>query len=149
MSINSEPIRGKVASVLNDREVALNKGAIDGVNVGMVVKILFRTGADIRDPDSDELLGSVELEKTRVKVVSVQERISVASTFRTYKVNVGGTGVPFPTLSRVFEPPKWETRTETLRTDESIKEELREEESHVKTGDPFVQHIETMLVDES
>ncbi len=57
----------------------------------MIFKILSRKGSEIRDPDTQELLGSVELEKTSVKVTAVQDRVSVAATFRTRRVNaVGG-----------------------------------------------------------
>ncbi len=135
-----EPIRGKVARVLSDREVALNKGAADGVQIGMVFKILSSPGASITDPDTGEFIGSVELEKTSVKVTSVQERICVASTFRTRKVNVGGTGKRMPTID-LFEPPKWETRVESFKTDEPTVQDAGRENDMVKTGDPVVQDI--------
>ena len=136
-----EPIRGKIASVLNSREVALNKGLVDGVEVGMIFKILSPSGSAITDPDTGELLGSVELEKTSVKVILVQDRVSVASTYRTHKINVGGSG-SLLFASRLFEPPKWETHFETLKTEEATREELDEEDTYVKTGDPVVQHLE-------
>ena len=116
MSSHVGPIRGKVARVLNSREVALNNGASDGVEVGMVFNILNSKGSEIRDPDTGEVLGAVELPKTKVKVTMVQDRVSVASTFRTRRVNVGGSGLGF---RRMFEPPKWETHTETFNIDES------------------------------
>ena len=139
MTSVNEPIRGKVARVLSAREVALNKGSIDGVEIGMVFKILSPTGSPIQDPDTGELIGSVEMEKTSVKVTSVQERFSVASTFRTYRVNVGGTGLGF---SRLFEPPKWETQVESFETDETTEEGLAPEDALVKTGDPVIQDLE-------
>lgn len=36
-------------------------------------------------------------------------------------------------------PPKWVTKYETLKTDEKIWEDLNEEESYVKIGDPVCQ----------
>ena len=146
MSSMVEPIRGKVARVLSIREVALNKGSVDGVRIGMVFKILSSKGSEITDPDTGEVIGSVELEKTSVRVMSVQDRVSVASTFRTHRVNVGGSGIG---LHSIFEPPKWETRVETLKTEENAREELPEEESFVKTGDPVVQVIEVNELDNS
>ena len=145
MTTAIKPIRGKVARVLNNKKVALNRGVNDGVRVGMVFSILSPYGSDIRDPDTGETLGAVEMSKATVKVTDVQERLSVASTFRTKRVNVGGeidirplSGV----LERMFEPPKWETRQETLRTDENAEADLSEEDRRVKTGDPVVQIIE-------
>ena len=144
MTNQPEPIRGKVARVLNAREVALNRGSNDGVEVGMIFNILSSAGSEIRDPDTGELLGSVELPKATVKVTMVQNRVSVASTFRTRKVNVGGSGLG---IAGMFEPPKWETRTETLKTDEAIREELDESETYVKSGDSVVQFIEVVPLD--
>ena len=134
-----EPIHGKVARVLTTREVALNRGSTDGVRSGMVFKILTPKGSEIEDPDTGEVIGTVELEKARVRVTSVQDRVSVASTFRTHRVNVGGSGLA---LSRMFTPPKWETRIETLIADENATEDLPEEESFVRTGDPVVQVLD-------
>ncbi len=141
MTNPSKPIRGKVARVLNSREVALNKGLVDGIEIGMIFKILSHKGSEIIDPDTNELLGSVESEKSRVKITVVQDRVSVASTYRTRKINVGGSGPRFLT-PRLFEPPKWETRVETLKTDEAPREELEEEDSYVQVGDPAVQYLE-------
>ena len=78
----------------------------------------------------------------RVKVTKVQERLSVASTYKTYEVNVGGSGggLSFG-LSNLLLPPQYVTRQETLKTSEKTWEDLDEKESYVKTGDPVVQII--------
>ena len=144
MNSQTEPIRGRVARVLNSREIAINKGSNDGVHIGMIFKILSTKGSEIEDPDTGEMLGSVELVKTSVKVTDVQERIAVASTYRSHRVNVGGRGLFY---SRMFEPPKWETRYETLKIDEAAIEELDEEDAIVHTGDPVVQDLEIVPVD--
>ena len=123
LSAKIEPIRGKVARILNSREVAINRGANHGVEVDMVFNILSTSGSDIKDPDTGEVLGSYERTKVKVKVREVQERISIASTYIKYKTNVGGVG--------------------TLGTEEAMLGELSEEESFVKTGDPVVQVTET------
>ena len=141
MSSPVQPIRGKVARVLNTRQVAINKGKHDGVEVGMIFKVLSTKGTEITDPDTGEALGSVDLVKTSVKITIVQERVAVASTYRTRRVNVGGNS-PMSWSSKLFEPPKWERHVETLRVDESIWEELDEVEAFVQTGDPVVQDLE-------
>ena len=139
MNSAAQPIRGKVARVLNSREVAINKGSDAGVKVGMIFKILSTKGSEIEDPDTGEPLGSVDLIKTSVKVTVMQERIAVASTYRSRRVNVGGHGLSF---SGIFEPPKWETHIETLRIDEAAIQDLAEEDAIVHTGDPVVQDLE-------
>ena len=139
MNSAAQPIRGKVARVLNSREIAINKGSDDGVEIGMIFKILSTKGSEIKDPDTGKPLGSVDLVKTSVKVTVVQERIAVASTYRSHRVNVGGRGLAIVGL---FDPPKWETRFETLRIDEAAIEDLDEEDAIVHTGDSVVQDLE-------
>ena len=144
MNSAAQPIRGKVARVLNSREVAINKGSDDGVKIGMIFKILSTKGSEIEDPDTGEPLGSVDLVKTSVKVTMVHERIAVASTYRSHRVNVGGHGFGF---GGMFEPPKWETRFETLRIDDAAIKDLDEEDAIVHTGDPVVQDFEIVPAD--
>ena len=141
MTVQIRQIRGKVAQIINSREVALNVGSDHGVELNMLFDILTQKGFDIRDPDTDEILGSLERPKARVKVVMVRPKLCVASTYKTRRVNVGGVGIGFG-RSGLFEPPKWETRTETLKTDGNTLEELPEEESYVSAGDPVVQVFE-------
>ena len=45
----------------------------------------------------------------------------------------------FGMLSKALLPPNWETKYETLKTDEKTWEDLDERESFVKVGDPVVQ----------
>ncbi len=132
-------IRGKVARVLNSREVALNVGLNNGVEVGMCFDILDAKGEDIKDPDTGKSLGCLDRPKVRVRVTKAQEKLSVASTSKTRRVNVGGLGPDLPSFSRVLMPPEWVTEYETLKTEEKTWEDLDEEESYVKVGDPVVQ----------
>ena len=134
----TELIRGKVARILNSREMVINIGSRNGVVVGMRFDVMDTKGERVRDPDTRELLGSVERSKVRVEISKVQERLSVASTYRTEKVNVGGTGLG-SSLGDIFMPAKWETRYETLKTNEQTWEDLDERDSFVKIGDPVVQ----------
>ena len=105
--MSDKPIRGKVARNLNSRELAINVGSADGVEVGMYFDILDPKGEDVKDPDSGEVLGSLDRPKVRVKVTKVQERLSVASTYKTYEVNVGGSGGALSFgLSNLLLPPQ-------------------------------------------
>lgn len=144
----NELIRSKVARVLNSREVAIAAGSSQGVEIGMYFDVLDPKGENILDPDSGEILGSIDRPKVRVKVTQVQERLSVASTFKKEKINVGGTARDLASigsiglLSRSLMPPKYITKYQTLKTDEKTWEDLDEAESYVKTGDPVVQVVE-------
>jgi len=57
--MSDKPIRGKVARILNSRELAINVGSADGVDVGMYFDVLDPKGEDVKDPDSGEVLGSL------------------------------------------------------------------------------------------
>lgn len=140
-----ERIRARVAEVLTERELVLNKGSEDGVAIGMRFAILNRKGADIIDPDTGKSMGPVELEKTIVKVVRLQDHLAIARTFRTYKQ--GGSGFY---ISGLLGSPS-RTVPETLRTSErTYSEELDEKESYVKRGDDAVQVIgEEFLTEDS
>lgn len=126
-------IEGRVARIMTERELVINRGADHGVEVGTRFAILNPNGLEIKDPETGEDLGSVEVAKTIVKVVSVQDRLCVATTFRTTKTAGGALW-----MAGLANPPV--ERTETLRTDQTnAYEELSEEESRVKTGDPAVE----------
>ena len=138
----TEPIRGKVARILTSRDMVINVGSSSGVAVGMRFEVMDTKGQDVQDPDTGELLGSIERPKVRVQVSKVQERLSVASTYKTFTVNVGGTGVG-ASLSHMFMPPKRVTKYESLKTEEKTWEDLDEKDSYVKIGDPVVQVLES------
>lgn len=140
-------IRAKVARILNSREIAITAGTQQGVVVGMYFDVMDVKGEDITDPDTGEVLGSIERPKVRVQVTQTQEKISVASTFKKQNVNVGGSfgfmedvGV----ISKALMPPKYVVKYETLKTAEKTWEDLNESQSYVKSGDPVVQVIEEL-----
>ena len=140
-------IRGKVARILNSREIAINVGWDDGVSPGMCFDVMDQNSEDVRDPDTQEVLGSIQRPKIRVKITMVQKKLSLASTYKTRRVNVGGS-IDLTGLSRALMPPKWITTYETLKTEETTWEDLEEQKSFVKTGDPVVQVVETGVEDE-
>jgi hypothetical protein len=143
----TDPIRGQVARVLNTRELAINRGFEDGVEEGMKFAVLDTTAEGIRDPETDELLGSVYRAKVRVQIVVVKERLAIARTYSKRQVNVGGTGIGL--FGDALRPPKWETRYETLKAEDAAWEQLSEDRSIVKTGDPVEQLVKQEDVDEA
>lgn len=141
--VNSRaPIRGRVAKILNKRELVINRGSNDGVVLGMKFAVLDAKGENITDPETGDVLGSVDRPKVEVEVVRVQERLSLARTFKGRRVNIGGTGFG-PAVSDVFSPPRYVTQYETLRTNESTLEDLDDSQSIIKTGDPLEQILDS------
>jgi len=105
---------------------------------------------DITDPDTEEVLGSIERPKVRVKVTQVKKKLSIASTYKYERFNVGGQGLgDTGIISRALMPPKYVVKHETLKTDEKTWEDLDESESYVKTGDPVMQTTEDIDAESS
>ena len=132
-------IRGQVAKVLTTRELVINRGYADGVDVGMRFAVLDPRADNIKDPETGDVLGSVSRPKVNVEVTRVEERLSLAATYRKRRVNVGGQGAGLTTLGKLFEPPLYVDEFDTFKASEQSWEELDESESIVKVGDPVVQ----------
>jgi hypothetical protein len=137
-------IEGHVAQVLDSRTLVINRGTEHGVFVGMIFEVLDTTGLDIRDPETNETIGSVLRPKVRVKVIDVQAKLAVATTFHSRRRNVGGSGgAAAHVLAQITAPPRWIQETESFKTDDAAWEQIDEAESYVKAGDPVRQAIET------
>lgn len=143
-------IEGKVAQVISERDLAINRGSEDGVHAGMRFKILGPEPAEVRDPDTDEVLGMVEIAKVEVEAVTVFEKFTVCRTFKTVTVPgrpaQPGLSSAYSGLSRsIFGEPGAPARTryQTLRSDEDfVIDELDPNGSFVKRGDRAVQSVE-------
>lgn len=132
MSESHGLVRAKVARVLNATDLALNRGSNDGVEVGARFAILDRRGHDILDPDTKEVLDSVQIAKTVVKVVSVTPRLAVARTFRTKRTGLS-------VMAGLDFGPR--DRTETLRSDSHrLQQELDPKDSYIKEGDEAIEY---------
>lgn len=129
-------IEGKVAAIINSRELAINRGRKHDVYEGMRFAVLDTSAGVITDPDTDKQLGLVEGIKVRVEVVEVQDLFCIAQTYET----VGG-GISLGTLLAVKTATEF-SRPVTLKTSEAIFAPLTEGESYVKRGDA-VREIET------
>ena len=124
-----DPIRGKVAQILDSRQIAINVGSLKGVTVDMVFKVVNPEGEQIRDPDTDEILGSVESPKIRVRVTEVQDKLSVATTSAADPEFAPIALGPF---AKALLPPRWAERRDALRYNLN----------DVKVGDPVVQVVQ-------
>ena len=81
-SRGQNPVRGKVAAVLDEERLVLNIGTDHGVARKMVFRI---TGTRvIRDPDTGDKLGEVEVMKIKVQVGEIKERLSIAHPYQGY-----------------------------------------------------------------
>ena len=72
-------ITGKVARILGEFQLVLNVGAQQGVKKDMTF-IIYEEGEEIKDPESGQSLGKLEMVKGEVEVVHVQDTICVAES---------------------------------------------------------------------
>ena len=137
----SANITGKVAEIVSDRELILNRGSDHGVTKGMYFNILDTTTDSIKDPETGEILGGFKRIKISVVAVEVAEKITLAQTFRSKTVNLGGQGVGLSAFAGAFMEPKYVERVETLKLDPAAPKPLGASESVVAVGDPFEQGV--------
>ena len=131
-------ISGSVARLLNDRELVINRGATHGVEVGMRFANSPRKVSVSPIQKEGLKIGDVERPKTLVKVTQVQEKLAVASTYRTK--TVGGDWIARLPMFRPQQEP--EEIRETLRAETSeFARPLKKEESYVQLGDRAVQVV--------
>ena len=133
-------IKAKVAQVLNSREMVINKGANAGVTQGMQFSVLNSKGQRVIDPETKVELGSLNLEKARVKVTKVYENMSICSTFR---IRGGGFSSGFygnvaTDLFKLGKPV-----VETFETDAEIIKEIDTTNLAVQIGDDAHQILES------
>jgi hypothetical protein len=104
-------LEGKVANVLNDRELVINLGKSQGVEEGMVFEVSGQS-LEVRDPDTNAVLGEVEPSKVKVKVIQLHDKFAVARTFETYTVELDEPlpGYPFSAM----RPTRRVTRVKKL-----------------------------------
>ena len=93
-------VEGKVAKVLNDREIVINRGGNHGVKLGTRFKIMETV--DIQDPDTSDVIGTITREKIRVKVVHLEGSISIARTYETVKVGGSHPDLFGESIQRMF-----------------------------------------------
>ncbi len=82
MKSEGKILSGLVAQIINSRELVINIGKNDGVQVYMKFAVFAETPLEIYDPETQELLDTVEREKIRVEVTHVRERIAICGTYR-------------------------------------------------------------------
>ena len=66
----------RVAKVLDEERLVINRGAEQGVEAGARF-LIYEAGEEIHDPDSGASLGALELVKGEAVVEHVQARLSV------------------------------------------------------------------------
>ncbi|MEW6636544.1 MAG: FlgT C-terminal domain-containing protein [Actinomycetota bacterium] len=71
-------VEGKVAKILGNNEIVINRGRSAGVRPGMLFEVFAPEGEEVWDPDTGETLGTVEDIKAHAEVTEVKDRLAIA-----------------------------------------------------------------------
>ncbi|MDJ0348948.1 hypothetical protein [Cryobacterium sp. PH29-G1] len=141
-------LTGHVAELVSDREVILNRGSTHGVREGQYFAILNPDTIGITDPITGEDLGGIRVVKVVVVAVEVAPKLTLARTFRTKTLNIGGSGGPtLAAMSAMFNTPKYIETVEKLTLDKNAPRKIAPSESVVSKGDPFEEAREDEVED--
>lgn len=125
--LDDERIEGTVALVLSKREILIDRGPDDNVEIGMRFVVL----GSHEVTTSRSKVVQVEYPKSIVKIVRFQDgQHSVGRTFRTIKGTPGLSGGS--TIGLFAGTPD---RVETLRTQSTLRDDLPEGDMYVEEGD--------------
>jgi len=111
-------IEGKVAKIIDEYTVVINRGHEHGVEEDMRF-VIYEPGEEIKDPDTDESLGKFEYVKAKVEVVNVQEKFSTAETYETHTMTM-------PALQEAIVRVTGQTMRNELPLDEETSARLPE-----------------------
>jgi len=130
-------LEGRVAQILNERELAINIGGNRGVWLGMKFAVLAETPTEVHDPITHELLDVLDREKVRVEVSEVRPKVAVCRTYRVSHAR--GSPLHYSLFARDWlEAPR--QIKETLRAkDSALPPPLSPEESYVHINDRVIE----------
>ncbi|HEY0545159.1 MAG TPA: hypothetical protein VGC91_07165 [Pyrinomonadaceae bacterium] len=139
---NKSALEGRVAQILNARELVINIGSDKGIKPKMKFAVLSESPLEVRDPETGDVLDVIDREKVRVVATEVRPKIAICRTYRIKTVIPGGALYADPIksigqMASIFQPPR--EIPETLEAkDSSLPPALSPEESYVKINDRVV-----------
>jgi hypothetical protein len=95
-------VEGRVANVLNARELVINIGRDDGVRRGMKFKVLADTPTEITDPETERVIGVIDREKVRVQATEVTKKRT--TNLESWRPSVLATAVRIGELREAGRP---------------------------------------------
>lgn len=84
----------KVIKIISDKRIVINAGKND-VQTGDILRVIEKNSEEIVDPDTNEVLGTLDYIKATITVEYVYEHMSICKNYETKTVNALD---PFETL---------------------------------------------------
>lgn len=129
--MSSGLLKGKILKILSSYSVVISLGREQGVKRGMRF-IIYEEGEMIKDPETKAEIEKLELVKGEVEITAVQEKISIAESFKTVKRVYDPLNISFMYPREVIDKEKKALTEEKIEEPSSPK---------VKVGD-LVRQIE-------
>lgn len=85
----------KVVTVINNTRIAINRGSEQKIRLNQRVLVYRLSNEEIKDPDTGESLGYLEIYKGTGKVISIQEKMSIIESDRYETRTVKNTQTMF------------------------------------------------------
>lgn len=145
-------ITAKIAEILDQYRVVINRGRLDGVRNSMRFYV-YDEGKEIKDPDTGEVLEKEEILKAYLKVIHVQDKISILESDETEKITTVppsfssflgtlSTGLNLPVTREVMKSlPVNNKQLETTEGSDANEMENRRDKK-IKVGD-LVKQVQT------
>jgi len=95
----------KVASIINPLRLVINRGENDGVRLKQRVLVYSINNEEIKDPNTGESLGHLEIVKGTGRVVHLQDKLATIESDKTrsYRKSVSPYAFNFPREKEVIE----------------------------------------------
>ena len=84
----------KVIQIISDKRIVINAGKNE-VQTGDILRVIEKNSEEIVDPDTNEVLGTLDYIKATITVEYVYEHMSICKNYETKTVNALD---PFETL---------------------------------------------------
>ncbi|KEQ20537.1 hypothetical protein HF82_01065 [Limosilactobacillus reuteri] len=92
----------KIAKIISTKQVVINAGSDAGLKPGDKLEIIDKFGTDpVKDPDTGESLGTLDLPKGELIVSKVYPKMAIADSPKKPSIAYVPGGIPgFPTIQR-------------------------------------------------
>lgn len=121
----------KVIEIINEKELIIDFGSSNGANVGDKVRI-YSIGEDVFHPDTDTVIGTLDIIKDELEVYTVYENFSICRKIARSKYN--------PILNPMANLNRTEVRSLDLNVDEGdiSNRDLPSDPPPIKVGDSVI-----------
>ncbi len=98
-----------IAKVIDDYKLVINRGSENGIREGQRMLVYYVSDEDIKDPNTGESLGYLELVRGTGKIIFLQDKIAILESDKVqYKriLSAWKPGFPIGSGDQIIEEPQ-------------------------------------------